>query len=224
VLYQRQVPSEIPSQKTQAEIWVYNIETNETKEIFYNGYNPQWAPHRNIVAFQDYKTLDISTFKQFYNIALGVSSYAWLPDGSGFLLSSSAVLRPDGWTNPILFKKELKDDLDQIKLTGEVEPFFTIPKELGEGEQKIISIKANNFEFSPSSKWISFIVSPTASSSMDNNMLCVISSDGKNFEVLDEVIFGVGDVSLKSGHGEQRDYNKLNYNQFEVSNHEKENI
>jgi len=32
------------------------------------------------------------------------------------------------------------------------------------------------------------------------------------------------DVSLKSGHGEQRDYNKLNYNQFEVSNHEKENI
>ena len=30
------------------------------------------------------------------------------------------------------------------------------------------------------------------------------------------------DVSLKSGHGEQRDYNKLNYNQFEVSNHETE--
>jgi len=32
------------------------------------------------------------------------------------------------------------------------------------------------------------------------------------------------DVSLKSGHREQRDYNKLNYNRFEVSNHEKENI
>jgi dienelactone hydrolase len=32
------------------------------------------------------------------------------------------------------------------------------------------------------------------------------------------------DVSLKSGHGERRDYNKLNYNRFEVSNHEKENI
>jgi hypothetical protein len=32
------------------------------------------------------------------------------------------------------------------------------------------------------------------------------------------------DVSLKSGHGEQGDYNKLNYNWFEVSNHEKENI
>ena|GEM_PF-1510367 len=32
------------------------------------------------------------------------------------------------------------------------------------------------------------------------------------------------DVSLKNGHGEQRDYNKLNYNRFEVSNHEKENI
>jgi len=32
------------------------------------------------------------------------------------------------------------------------------------------------------------------------------------------------DVSLKIGHGEQGDYNKLNYNRFEVSNHEKENI
>ena len=32
------------------------------------------------------------------------------------------------------------------------------------------------------------------------------------------------DVSLKIGHGEQGDYNKLNYNWFEVSNHEKENI
>ncbi|WP_216634424.1 hypothetical protein, partial [Geobacillus subterraneus] len=31
-------------------------------------------------------------------------------------------------------------------------------------------------------------------------------------------------TSLKSGHGEQRDYNKLNYNRFEVSNHEKESI
>ncbi len=35
---------------------------------------------------------------------------------------------------------------------------------------------------------------------------------------------GEADVSLKSGHREQRDYNKLNYNRFEVSNHEKENI
>jgi Tol biopolymer transport system component len=192
VLYQKRVPSEISSEKTQSEIWVYNIETNETIKIFYNGYNPQWAPHRNRVAFQDHKILDISTFKQFYNIALGVSDYAWLPDGSGFLLSSSAALRPDGWTNPILFKKELKDDFDKIKLTGEVETFFTIPKELGEGEQKMISIHANHFEFSPSNKWISFIVSPTASWSMDSNMLCVISFDGKDFQVLDEVIFGVG--------------------------------
>jgi hypothetical protein len=32
------------------------------------------------------------------------------------------------------------------------------------------------------------------------------------------------DVSLKSGHREQRNYNKLNYNRFEVSNDEKENI
>jgi hypothetical protein len=32
------------------------------------------------------------------------------------------------------------------------------------------------------------------------------------------------DVGLKNGHGEQRDDKKLNYNRFEVSNDEKENI
>lgn len=192
VLYQIEVPSELPSQDTQTEIWTYNVETKETKKIFYNGYNPQWAPHQNIVAFQDHKTLDISTFKRFYNISLGVNGFAWYPDGSSFLLSSSADLRPDGWTNPILYKKELKDDFEDIKLTGDVETLFTIPKELGVEERKIISINASNFLFSPSNKWISFIVSPTASWSMDSNMLCVLSANGKEFEVLDEVITGVG--------------------------------
>lgn len=192
LLYQTEAPSDFSNQDTQSEIWAYHLETNEKKKIFYNGHNPQWAPNRNIIAFQDGQTLDISTFDRFYNIALGVSSYTWLPDGSGFLLSSSADLHPDGWTNPILFEKELKKDLESIKLTGDVQTLFTIPKELGVGEQKILSIGAGHFEFSPSHKWISFIVSPTASWSMDSNMLCVISANGKDFEVIDEVIFGVG--------------------------------
>ena len=50
----------------------------------------------------------------------------------------------------------------------------------------------NDFNYSPSKKWISFIVSPTASWSMDSNMLCVISSEGKNFKILDEIILHVG--------------------------------
>ncbi|WP_027409380.1 TolB family protein [Anoxybacteroides tepidamans] len=188
VLYQKQVPAKIPTEKAQTEIWVYNVETKETKHIFHDGYNPQWAPHQNLIAFQDEQTLDVSNFQQFYNIALGVSSYAWWPDGSSLLLSSSAQLRPDGWTNPILFKKEIRT----FTGTDEAKTFFTIPKELSKGDLKIISIIANHFAFSPSHRWISFIVSPTASWSMDSNMLCVISANGTDFQVLDEVILGVG--------------------------------
>jgi|GEM_PF-1921200 len=52
------------------------------------------------------------------------------------------------------------------------------------------------------------------------------TSDAKVIKKYDEIksLNKLFDVSLKNGHGEQRDYNKLNYNRFEVSNHEKENI
>ncbi len=71
--------------------------------------------------------------------------------------------------------------------------FFTLPNEIGFKGKNIIAVYPSGFDFSPSRKWISFIVSPTASWSMDSNMLCIISSDGKKFEVLDEVILHVGE-------------------------------
>jgi hypothetical protein len=98
------------------------------------------------------------------------------------------VPRPDGWTSPELFKIPLPDDLENINLTENAEMLFTIPKEIGNGNATIMSINATTFKFSPNGKWISFIVNPTASLSMDSDMVCVISADGKNFEVLDEMI------------------------------------
>lgn len=72
-------------------------------------------------------------------------------------------------------------------LTANVKTFFVIPKDLEYGDVKIPSIGAKSFNFSSNGKWISFIVSPTASLSMDSNMLCIISTDGKEFTVIDEV-------------------------------------
>ncbi|MGE8203419.1 TolB family protein [Heyndrickxia sp. NPDC080065] len=192
LLYQNEAPSKFQENEKQVEVWVYNIETKEKKKIFYDGYSPTWAPNKNIVAFNSRGILDISNFKRFYNIATGVDSYTWLPDGSGFLLSSAGVLRPDGWSSAILFTKKVNENYKDIVLFGGVKPFYTLPREIGVNNNKIIAVYAGNFEFSPSHKWISFIVSPTASWSMDSNMLCVISKDGKDFHVLDEVIFGVG--------------------------------
>lgn len=181
----------VEDKKEQMEIWAYNVETGKKKKIFYNGFSPAWAPNKNDIAFVDAGILNISDMKQFYNIATGVSDYTWLPDGSGFLLSASGVLKPDGWSGATLFTKKVSS-YQNIELFGGVDHFFTLPREIGIGDKKIIAVYAEDFHFSPSNNWISFVVSPTASWSMDSNMLCVISHDGKDFEVLDEIILEVG--------------------------------
>ncbi|MDQ0198973.1 TolB family protein [Neobacillus ginsengisoli] len=193
LLYQNEAPAERPDKEFQHEIWAYHVQTGEKKKIFYDGNVPSWSPKKNVIAFNQERTLDISDFTRFYNISNGVDGYTWLPDGSGFLLSSAGTLRPDGWTSAILFTKKVGDNYKDVVLFGGVDHFFTLPKEIGtKKDNKIIAVYADDFNYSPSRKWISFIVSPTASWSMDSNMLCVISSEGKNFKVLDELILHVG--------------------------------
>jgi hypothetical protein len=193
LLYQMEAPSEFEEKEPQVEIWAYNTETEEKKKIFYDASSPIWAPNRNEIAFNAHGILNISDLKQFYNIATGVNSFTWLPDGSGFLLSSAGALKPDGWSSAEIFTKKVKAPYQDIVLFGGVEHFFTLPREIGTNEKdQIIAVYANDFTYSPSNKWISFIVSPTASWSMDSNMLCVINKEGNHFEILDEVILHVG--------------------------------
>lgn len=190
ILYQKKVPATInENQGTENELWVYDLKTKKHRKIFYDGYNPKWSPIENIVAFQNGGVLNISDLTSFYNIALGVDDYAWQPNGKSFIASSSASLRPDGWTNPILYTISLTGGYQNITdLTKNAKKFFVVPKELQKDDVKVPSINAQSFAFSPNKKWISFIVSPTASLSMDSDMLCVISADGKEFTVLDEMI------------------------------------
>ncbi|WP_407271014.1 hypothetical protein [Radiobacillus sp. PE A8.2] len=192
LLYQQEAQAEFQEVGMQLELWAYHVDTGKKQKIFYHAFSPLWSSKENLIAFNAQGILNISNLNSFNNVATGVNSYTWLPDATGFLLSSSAVLRPDGWTSPILFTKNINFDHDDLVFNG-VEKMFTIPKEIELGNQKINSINASSFEFSPSNQWISFIVSPTASLSMDSNVLCVISKHGDDFHVLDEVIFGVGE-------------------------------
>ncbi|MDX8342175.1 hypothetical protein [Rossellomorea sp. YZS02] len=181
------------STEGQSELWTYNLNNQSKKRISDNGHVPKWAPHKNHLAYINNGILDISDLNRFYNIATGVSDYTWLLDGSGFLLSSSGTLNPDGWSSASLFIKKVSDNYEDIVLFGGVKPFFTLPREIGTNDQnKLIAVYAEQLTYSPSGKWISFVVSPTASWSMDSNMVCVIDKDGKNFEVLDEMILDVG--------------------------------
>ncbi|WP_238457961.1 TolB domain-containing protein [Alkalihalobacterium alkalinitrilicum] len=184
LLYQKKGQSD-----TQNEIWVYNIQTRQHQLIFSNGYRPKWSPTENIVAFKSDGVLNISDLKSFYNFALGVDDYEWRLDGKGFIVSSSADLRPKGWTNPILYTISITDGYKNLKsLTEHVKELFVIPNQVQKGELTVMAINATSLTYSPNQKWISFIVSPTASLAMDSNMLCVISFDGQNFEAIDEVI------------------------------------
>jgi hypothetical protein len=193
LLYQNEAPAEHKDKDLQQEIWAYHVPTGEKKKIFYDGYAPSWSPKKNVIAFNQVGTINISDLSRFFNIAVGVHGYTWLPDGSGFLLSSAGTLQPDGWTSAILFTKKVGDNYKDVVLFGGVDHFFTLPREIGtHKDNTIIAVHAGDFNYSPSKKWISFIVSPTASWSMDSNMLCVISSEGKDFKVLDELILHVG--------------------------------
>ncbi|HJV45433.1 MAG TPA: TolB domain-containing protein, partial [Bacillota bacterium] len=177
-------------------IWVYETLSKKSYQVYHDGgSNCQWAPDKNVLAFQDGSILDISDIrsekpKSFTNVALGVGSFSWMPDGNGFLVSSNADLLPDGWTNSILFKVPLGKDLKVEDLTKNVQRFFTIPGNLKKGNIEILAIGTSGFKWSPDKKWISFLVNQTASLSMDSNMLCVLSSDGKKFEPLDEMASG----------------------------------
>lgn len=175
------------------EIWACKVDSEEQFKVFHRGGNYQWAPNRNILAFMDETVLDVSDLrsglvKGFYNVALGVDSYSWLPDGSGILAAANADLHPDGWTNPILYKIAVKEDLQTDGIFKNVQHFFTLPKEIAKGDKRIIAIGTTSFKWSADRKWIAFIVHPTASWSADSDMLCVLSSDGKLLKPIDEML------------------------------------
>lgn len=189
--YQLTGPPAQNENQQEIEIWIYDVKKDKKQKLFHNAYSPTWAPKKNILAFTDHRILDIADFNHFFNIELGVDAYQWFPKGNEFILSTSGNLEADGWKSAKLYKKTIQSPYKNIQ-TATSTPFFTLPKEVGVGESKIIPINASDFTFSPSSKWISFIASTTASIAMDSNMLCVISNDGKKFEVVDEIIWQVG--------------------------------
>ncbi|OZM57571.1 hypothetical protein CIB95_04155 [Lottiidibacillus patelloidae] len=192
IVYSERVPVKFQQiDKQDVTINVYHLETEKVKQIFHNGYSPKWSPTKNVVSFNFGPTLNISNLTRFYNIATGVSSYAWFPDGSGFILSTSGNLTPKGWTGATLYKKEISENYEEV-LLGEAELFLKLPSAVGFGDIKGLAVFAGDMTFSPSGKWLSFVAIPTASMSMDGNMLCVVTSDGKHFKVIDEIIFGVG--------------------------------
>ncbi|MCT8136995.1 PD40 domain-containing protein [Anaerobacillus sp. CMMVII] len=168
------------------ELWVYHVPTNEMKQVVESMQQFQWSPNDIKIAFLANGVLnvtDISAMDQtkFENVALGVGSFSWNPNGKEFLVSSVANLLPTGWTTVDLFTVALDAKLDPNKMKH----LYSLPKQSNE----FFAVLTSRFKWSSDGKWIAFLGIPTASISMDMNTLCVLSADGKVFQQLGEMLF-----------------------------------
>ena len=153
----------------------YEIETSDYK----------WSPIKNQLAYNSHGVLNVTKMKDgrpkgFENVALGVSGFEWFPNGREFIVSSQSSLRPTGWGPVPLYKIPVTANLDKNKM----ESFYTIKTR----EPDLFGIDADFFKWSHDGKWVSFILIPTASWSMDSNTLCVLSNNGKQFQSVGKML------------------------------------
>jgi dipeptidyl aminopeptidase/acylaminoacyl peptidase len=135
------------------------------------GTNAQWSPTAAMLAFQDGEVLQVTDAakaesEKFQNASLGVGNYSWLPDGSGFLVSTLSRLQPDGWSDISLYEVPFAYGQDPQK--GRlITSFPSMTK-------SFFAVTTGDFQWSADRKWVRFIAKPTASLSADSDTLCVM--------------------------------------------------
>ncbi|QGQ97880.1 DUF3889 domain-containing protein [Paenibacillus psychroresistens] len=166
-------------------ISVYSFKTNKSYSVAKGGSHYEWAPTSNILAFQIQSLLNTTNVhdeptSHFENVSFGVGNYSWLPDGKGFLVSSSASLLPTGWTQIGLFLVPLDAHADPAK----AKPLYTLPPE----SKDFFAVSTSSFKWSADGKWIAFVAEPTASLASDQSTLCLLSADAKTFKTVAKML------------------------------------
>jgi hypothetical protein len=145
----------------------------------------KWSPIKNQLAYNSGGVLNVTKVKNgrphgFENVSLGVSDFEWFPNGKEFIASSQSNLLPTGWGPVPLFRIPVDANLypDKIK------PFYTIQTNTSD----LFAISADYFKWSFDGKWVSFLATPTASWSNDSNTLCVLSSQGEQFQAVGKML------------------------------------
>ncbi|PAE41051.1 translocation protein TolB [Bacillus sp. 7884-1] len=168
-------------QGEKSNLWIYDTKKKEN-------YKPypiietslfRWSPVANELAYLSGWVLNVTKTKDgrpygFENVSLGVSEFAWFPNGKEYIVSTQSGRLPTGW--------------EPIKL-------YQIPKDMNLNEKKakllysiqidendLFAVNVGDFKWSHDGKWVSFLGTPTPSWAMDSNPLCVLSSDGKMFK------------------------------------------
>lgn len=249
------------------QIWAYSLSEHKDYRLSIRGWNPRWAPYRDELACQVDEGLKVIALTsqgpsvplvlhlkrpqdgsvprqvqpQQAEQPLRLGNYSWLPDGSGFLLTSRASFGKQ-WTNAVIYQLSLDKPLfvaapsmfaplGVTESTPRLHQLFVIPQyvrvpspnvgataknpdgiaglaraSLGTesawpyewvqaarptakpSSPALLGVTTTGFKFSPDARWIAFVLVPTASWSMDTDVLCVMRRDGHGFHPLAEVL------------------------------------
>ncbi|QOR66899.1 hypothetical protein IM538_01595 [Cytobacillus suaedae] len=172
----------------EGELWLYSLEQDKHFKLHSNSKNNfQWAPATNRIAYQvipkeqgdgfqskgQLHMADVMSLTNVQQIASTISNFSWLPDDSGFLISTKTGDQLDS-------DIELSEILIESK---KIQPLVSIP--VAENEY---FISTSPFKWSKDNQWIAFLLIPTASLSADSNTLCIVSKDGKLLTKADKML------------------------------------
>ncbi|MCA0756240.1 hypothetical protein KP806_14385 [Paenibacillus sp. N4] len=170
--------------EAEPELWVLNTRSGQSRRVAAaGGRSFQWAPGADKLAYLTGDRLQVAEAMQPdrpLESAEGIGNFAWLPDGSGFLVSTRSELLPDGWTPIILYRiplTKLSDPSQYVKV-------HVLPKQ----SDDFFAVGTSSFKWSADGRWIAFLATPTASLSADANTLCALSADGVVFRTLDQMV------------------------------------
>ncbi|MBP0724102.1 translocation protein TolB [Bacillus sp. RG28] len=174
-------------QGQKSDLFIYDTKEKESYQPYFRveATDFKWSPNQNQLAYIDHGLLNVTKTKNglpqgFENVSLGVSGYEWFPNGREFIVSSQSSLRPTGWGPIPLYRIPVDAKLNADKMKH----FYTIQTKA----PNLFAIMADYFKWSSDGKWVSFLGIPTASWSMDSNPLCVLSSQGRNFQAVGKML------------------------------------
>lgn len=174
-------------QGEKSNLFIYDLKEKESYQPYVTIQTSdfKWSPVKNQLAYNSGGVLNVTKEKNgrpqgFENVSLGVSDFEWFPNGKEFIVSSQANLLPTGWGPVQLFRIPVDANLN----TDKMKDFYTIQTNTSD----LFGISADFFKWSFDGKWVSFLATPTASWSNDSNTLCVLSSQGDQFQAIGKML------------------------------------
>ncbi|SFT20769.1 hypothetical protein SAMN05428962_5245 [Paenibacillus sp. BC26] len=170
------------------ELWMLEVSTGAKHLVAANGgRNYKWSPNRLLLAFEEEQRLYVvdqqeATKPVDVSSSIGnMSSYAWRPDGAGFVVSTQGTF--NGQTPVRIMQLAMQPDMTGAG-SVQAKQLYVLPSQLNE----LPVVGTSVFKWSASGKWMAFLAIPTASLSADSNTLCVLAADGSVFKPVDQMV------------------------------------